>query len=175
MAALRLRLTGLMFVALLLAGGCGDDAGGDDTEGAADATPTITTSSLTKAEFLARGNAICADGRRQFLPRMSAYIERRYPDEEVTPEIFADAIHVVFLPMLETQIEEIRELGAPRGDEQTIETFLDTLQAKIDVIETWQRVPSRFPVDREFRPAGELAREYGLLTCGYGEGPTAGA
>jgi len=75
------------------------------------------------------------------------------------------------LPGIESQIKKIWALGAPRGDEEQVEKFLDTLQEKIDAVRKLPSIASRFPVDRTLKPAGDLARAYGLDYCGYGEGP----
>jgi hypothetical protein len=164
------RLLTLLVIALAISGaaiGCG---GGSDRSSSV--SSTITTSSLTKAEFIKKADAICAKGRQNTLPALAHYLQKHESSASSSideHERFAGAIKAVFLPEIENQIREISELGAPSGDEQRIETLLDTLQQKIDVIKGWRSIPSRFPVDREFRPAGELARDYDLVDCAYGE------
>lgn len=153
--------------AALVAAGCG--GGGDSSTDAS----TIAASTLSKAEFLKQANAICKRGRSENFKDFATYIQSHPAKTGESPgEQFAKGVQATLLPNIESQIAQIRELGAPAGDVDQVETFLDTLQEKVDVVKRLHNVASRFPIDRIFRPAGDLARAYGLDYCGYGEGPS---
>jgi hypothetical protein len=158
----RVSVAALLAVAIaVIAAGCGSS--GD--------AATTSTSSITKAAFLRRANGICAKARSGLLEKAEVYINHHVGKGKSESEVVADAYKAVLVPSIEEQIAEIRTIGFPSGDEQTIETFLNTLQEKDDEIKTLPSVVSRFPVDRILKPAGDLARAYGLDVCGYGEGP----
>ena len=107
----------------LLAAGCGSS----------DDSTTDSTTSLTKAEFLKQGNAICAAGNKEIEEAFEelSFDEKKGPSTAELEEITEDTL----APSVSKQIDELRELGAPSGDEETVNTILDNAEAAVEEIE----------------------------------------
>jgi hypothetical protein len=139
----------------MLAAGCG---------GSGSAT-TVTSSSLSHAEFAKKANAICVRERGDMLQRLESYVKQHASKEESNPELFADAARAVLLPTIETDLVKIRKLGAPAGDEARVEAILAAQQQAVDAASKRKSLSSRFPLEAYFKHAAGLARSYGLRSC----------
>jgi hypothetical protein len=142
--------------------GCG--GGGDSASGT-----TLTTSSHSKAEYVKLANAICKKGREATLGKIGAFMEARNGGKESKAQdgnLFAKALQTIFLPAIQTQVEEIRSLGAPEGDEQQVEALLTALQEASDA-HRQGTVKSQNVFEKDFKRSGELASKYGLDECSY--------
>lgn len=104
--------------------GCG--GGDDDGTAAAD---EVTTSSLSKAEFVKKANGICVKTNRDLLEEM-----RKFADEPAGASA-QDAIQQLWPPALREEADEIRSIGAPEGAETKVETYLASLEKVTDEIE----------------------------------------
>jgi hypothetical protein len=148
-----MRKTTLLLAALLatslIAAGCGDDE--DEGEDGGEA--------LTKEEFIAQADALCTredrevDQAAQRLGKNPSQAEQR---EFVTG---------TSLPNIQGQIDGIRELGAPEGEEQQVTEFLDTAQAALDEAEANPDVFLGEQGQDPFAETRQLARELGLKQC----------
>jgi hypothetical protein len=164
-------IRGLFFGVLAVAAagtlmGCG---GGSDNGGGGAKDTTVSTSSHSKAEFIKLANTICKKGKETTVGKLGPYLKSHGGETKVTPKserIFAEALQVVFLPAVQTQIEEIRALGAPAGDEQKIEAFLSALQEATDAHREGA-VRSQEVFTKDFKRSARLAQEYGLEYCAY--------
>lgn len=146
--ALLLSATGL---AALLAG-CG---GGEDR--------TVATTSLAKAEYVKRADAICARGRMRAL-RYQPSLGR----EGQTPAAAHTAIEVSVLPAIREVVDELYELGAPSGQKGQVEAFLAAFQEGVDEAEGLE-VPTFDRLQRVLGRPGELALKAELRNCVFGE------
>lgn len=137
-------------VASLFAGCSGDD------------DRTVSTTSLDKAEYVERADAICAEGRLRAL---------RYQPSAgggQTAAAAQKAIDESVLPAVQEVVDELYELGAPGGQEEQIDAFLAAFQQGVDDGEDLE-VPTFERFERVMAPAGKLARKAGLQDCIYGE------
>jgi hypothetical protein len=131
--------------------GCG--SGGSDS-----------TSSLTKAEFVKKADAICTKHHDAietgFLPYVNKHKGKGKEGEAAGVEA---AVHAVMLPELNAQADELGSLGAPSGDEDAISAMLGTFEKSIEEIEEHSsNLASALPAGEK---ANELAKEFGLNTC----------
>lgn len=140
---------------IAVAGGCGG-GGGDSTSGTTGTT--VTTSSRSRTEFVKLANGICKRARVHLIYELGEYL-KRHEGEGKKKLTVPDAFRVVAIPKFPGQIEEIRSLGAPKGDEQQVEAFLAAMQKTVDA-------PSKLTF-KELRREGQLARTYGLVDCAY--------
>jgi hypothetical protein len=140
---------------VLAASGCG---GGSADNTSTAAGTTVTTSSRSHAEFAKLANGICKRARVHLIFEMGEYL-KRHEGEGKKKLTVQDAFRVVAIPKFPRQIEEIRSLGAPKGDEQQIEAFLSAMQQTVDA-------PPNLTV-KELRREGRLARAFGLVDCAY--------
>jgi hypothetical protein len=158
------RLTGKIAVAAMLAVGLGATGcgGGGSKSTSASSSSSASTPALSKAEFLKRGNAICkrgndqinAEGKRMFKPRTRPTAAQRRQFGE-------SAIAVI-----QGEINGVRALPAPAGDQATIKKIADTAQKDLDKVKADPALLTRN--GDPFKDANKLANQYGLTACGSG-------
>jgi hypothetical protein len=153
--------------------GCGGDGegsadGSGGEEAAKGSSATGSQSAITKSQFLNEAETICSTEGSKVLKETSAYLEARGSDyNSAEGPVLADAIQEVVVPALRAQIEQLRSLQAPPGDEDRVSAFLDALQGSVE--EAAVRPPSS---TKEFqgvfaRPR-QLGQAYGFKACAYG-------
>lgn len=142
---------------LAIVAGCGGDDEGDST--------TVTTSSLSKAEFTAKAEDLCFQEQEQMASEIKAVEEQNGVTEPL--DLSPEAVTAAVLPRMETQIEELQALGAPKGDEDQIEAFLAAMSQALGEIEDRQ-LSSSAELSRAFGPVKQLGRKYGFEACAYG-------
>lgn len=119
-------------------------------------TPDATVDGvLTQQQFVEQGNAICAAG--------SAEIEDA--DRSLagsSTEFFLDTV----APNIRQQVEAMRALGFPAGDEETLEAIFDDTEQVLAEIESDPARVGRPP--NPFADLNERMADYGLTTCAEG-------
>ena len=140
----------LLFAIAALIAGCGDD---DDS---GDSGDSGRSGSLTKAEYLEQGNAICAQYNEQ--------LDQLFPQAPGAPgsDSFNTFSEEKIIPILETQISEAEALPAPEGDEEEVDAIFTAANEGLDNV---REDPSAIAGDA-FAEANELANAYGLTECG---------
>lgn len=153
--ALLAAVAALVALAALVAG-CG--GGGDTTD------ETVT---LTKAEFIKQGDAICKEGNEEIEEGFEEYAEENDlpKNKEPSTEDGIEVTETVILPNVQQQAEEIRELGAPEGDEDQVDELLTSLE---DAVAEGEDDPEAlFSGDTDpFADVNQLANDYGFKVCG---------
>ncbi|HXR30386.1 MAG TPA: hypothetical protein VN752_04545, partial [Solirubrobacterales bacterium] len=141
---------------VVLVAGCG---GGDDAEG------EVTTASISKAEFAKQADAVCKEGEKQVEKDFSVYLKEHEDITKPTEEDYAELVEVVLAPHVEEEIDGIRELGAPAGDEDQVE---ELLEAREESLEAAKEEPELVVTDstKVFGEWRKLAQTYGLEACG---------
>jgi hypothetical protein len=145
-----------MLLALTIVGGavsCGDDD--DAPENAA----TTTAQSITKQEFLTQANAICTAGSAEMQAALAAVTEATTEDE--LSAIITDQM----VGSIRGQLADMRALGYPDGDRETLEGIYTDTEAMLDQVEA---DPIGLVLNATTDPFAELnARlaEYGLTAC----------
>jgi hypothetical protein len=145
----------LVALAALVAG-CG---GGDDT--------TDETVTLTKTEFIKQGDAICKEGNKEIQEGFEEYAEENDlpQNKEPSTEQGIEITETVILPGVQQQAEEIRELGAPEGDEDQVDELLTSLEDAVAEGEEDPELLFKGETD-PFGEVNELAVDYGFKVCG---------
>lgn len=142
---------------VMLVAGCG---GGDDTT---DETSGETVT-LTKAEFIEQGDAICKKGNDQSEEEAEEFAEENdFTLEKASDEQLEEAVAEVLVPNLNQQAEEIDALGAPEGDEEQVEELVASLETAADEIGD---DPSLVFDGKVLEEPEELAQDYGFKVCG---------
>ena len=143
---MRRLVTALLAIALVV-GACGSDE----------------KSAPSKAEFLRKGNAICAAGNKEIDAAGNKMFkgQKGKPSEAQIKRFATEAA----LPSIERQVDQLRRLGAPKGDEAKVKAILDAAQQGI---EKTKQDPALLAQDKggPFERANSLARAYGLTVCG---------
>jgi hypothetical protein len=144
--------------------GSGKDAAGT---GESSAGETVQSGDLSKSEFVKQANAICEKGKKESLEKMGAYVKKHKGGSETANlELIGEAIQAVFIPQIQSQIDAVRALGAPAGDEEQVEGFLVALEE--DAATARESSGTSAVLAKSFKPSAELAHEYGLDGCSYG-------
>lgn len=110
----RVILGGIAACALIVLAGCG--GGGDST------TSSTTADSLTKAKFLAAGDAICADGQRRF-----ADARKNPPTTPASAAAFAQQL----ITITEDELGRLRDLSAPAAVQTNLDRYLKAVEQNI--------------------------------------------
>lgn len=146
-----------------LAAGCGED---EDSSASSGSEAGIATSSLSKDEFVKQANEICKSEREDLTTKITAYQEKNPPGEKSPNVAMAEGVQAVILPGLENEIAQIRELGAPEGDEDEVDEILVAQEDGIDKVAALKEIePVEDAWERHFDPANKLMVAYGLKDC----------
>lgn len=140
--------------------GCGSS--GDSTE-------TLTTSSLSKAQWIKRAGAICTEGSIPLLGELNAYEEKNaVKTQRGNEKVAGEAIKLVIPKAVRGEVAKIRALGAPEGDQEEIEAFLLAMEEDVKGIEDGPLLSGAGDLEPKFRHSGQLASAYGIEECAYG-------
>lgn len=138
----------------LIASGCGGGSDDSSSDGSG-------AKSLTKAEFLAKANAICDAGNAQLQVDFEA-LGTNKPTQTQLKQVVTDKL----VPSVEAQIDAIRALGAPAGDEDQVRAILDAADAGIAKVKADPALIASNSNQDPLKESNELANAYGLTSCG---------
>jgi hypothetical protein len=142
----RLAIAGSL-IAALGAAGCG----GSSTQ----STKTATVPAITKAQLVAKANAICTTGNGPILAAGAKLAAHPSPAQVVA------IVQTTYVPSIEAQIRAINALGVPPGEQAEITKMLDLAQADLDKL---KRNPALVGTD-VFGDFARVAHPYGLTAC----------
>lgn len=143
----------MVAVAVLIAG-CGDSTDNGETE------------SITKAEFLRQANAICTEHNEQIEEKVQAYAEEtgdmegKNPPRDQVEEFLVETID----PVLRSQLEELRALPVPAGEEDQVEVVLESQEEALEMVEDDPFVRGGDAYEELVKPIND----YGLTACTAG-------
>ncbi len=148
-------MSGLVVAIALVAGACGDDA-----------------EALTKEEYIEQANAICAASNAQ-AELIFEEVTADLPDEP-TPQQVAEAVVEIgtrSTPIIEAQLDDLRALRAPEGDEDTLAALFDDVEAaQEEFIQLAEDAAAgdqaAFREEDPFADVDQRAIQYGLTVCG---------
>jgi hypothetical protein len=143
----------------LIGAGCGSSS---NTES--------TATALTKAEFLKQGNAICANGNKEINEGFEAFFKKSNlkKNEQPSKAQKEEAAETILIPAITKDVESIRALGAPEGEEEQVEEILDAAEEAIEKLES-EPAAAIEESNQAFVKVNKLSREYGLTVCGEEE------
>lgn len=156
------RLTGCPVAAALVLGalcaaGCGSSSSGSTKSAAPQGA------AISKSVFLAKANAICVKGNA------ASKAARAKLGPSPSEEQIVSFVRGTEVPAVQTQIDEIRALGAPAGDQATIKKMLDLAQQAVGRVKV---VPTILTTGEDvFAPFAALAHPYGLTACSPNSAP----
>ena len=124
--------------------------------------------SPAKTKFVKSANAICEQGRKKLLVEVVTYVKQHGGDPSAAGgKVTTEALQAVFLPKVQAQVDQIRALDPPAGDEAQVEAILDAMQAGIDKSKEVPVAPTN-GFGPYFKRSAALAKDYGLESCAYG-------
>jgi hypothetical protein len=121
-----------------------------------------TTPALTKAQFIAQGNAICTEGNEKQKVAQTA-LEKLVGNHVPSQSQIAAYVNASFVPSIQSQIDRIKALGAPSGEQSTVTSMLALAQADLDKVKSDPKL-----LTAESHPFADFARTahaYGLTAC----------
>jgi hypothetical protein len=144
-------LAGVSAIAVLVTG-----CGGDDGE-----------ASISKAQFLAQGNAICKKGDQAYRDGLTRFLkENPEAAKRFTKAKEAEFSETILVPSLRTQAERLAELGEPKGSEAEAAALVEAFERAVEVGE---EDPARFIATNggdSWKEVGKRAQDVGLVACG---------
>jgi hypothetical protein len=153
----------LVFVAILIVGlvpaGCGSS-----NNSSSNSSSTASTAALTKAEFLKKGNAICRKGNQQINKAARKLFPKNAKPSQAQLNKFATD---TLIPSVQSQIDGVKALGAPAGDEAKVNAMVSTAQSALD---KGKKNPALLTTNGPgpFKKSNQLTNAYGLTACGGG-------
>lgn len=150
------RASTVAVAAALLALGAAGCGGGDETS-----TDTTQGTPLSKADFIAQADEICAAGSRD----LEQAQQERFGDTAPSDAEGVAFVEEDLIPTLEQEANSIDELGPPDEDIDQVNAIVDALRSGIEELES----DPQALIDGDttaFEEANELANEYGLEVCG---------
>ncbi len=144
----------LALVVGLCVSGCGSSS-----------TTTETTTSITKAEFVAMGNAVCAKGEKEQEVETNAYFKAHgvKKNQKPTKTQLTEVSETIFVPNIQSQIDGVKALGAPSGEETRVSAALETAQRTLDKVKANPTLP--FEDENLFSATGAQLHALGLKKC----------
>jgi len=141
----RIALAGMLVAGVAAAAGCGSSS----------KTASTTTAAITKAEFVAKANAICGKAD-PVLSAAGSKLEAKPPKAEIEA-----LVKGTYLPSIEAQITGIKALGVPAGEESTVTNMLTLAQGDVEKVKA---DPALIATD-VFADFAKVAHPYGLTAC----------
>jgi hypothetical protein len=146
---------GVLALGLLVAG-CGSS--GDSTD---------STASITKAELISKGDAICEAGNEAIEEEGEEFAEENGIDtEKATTAQQEEVVSEVVAPGISEQAEELGALGAPSGEEEEVEAIVSAVETAAGEAEEEPSLLVEGEGAGPFAEANELATNYGFKVCG---------
>ena len=150
----------------LIAAGCGGDDNGDDGgnggNGGSAANGEEAAAAPSKQEYIAEGDRICAEGTA----RIAREALDRYGDAQPSLEQVDEFSGDVVAPVLQEQVDQLRALPPPKGDDETVAAIWDAVQDGIDALREDPSLLAEPATGGAFDEANGLAQEYGFRQCG---------
>jgi hypothetical protein len=154
----RRTICGLALIAAFVVGACVAGCGSSGS------STTETTAAITKAEFVSKGNAVCVKGEKAQEAEINAYVkmhglEKKKPTKAQNVEL----VETVLAPNIQAQIDGVKALGAPSGEEQQVTSALKLSQQTLEEIEANPALA--FGNESAFAAAGKRLHALGLEKC----------
>lgn len=152
-------ICGLVLMATLVVGVCAAGCGSSSNS-----TSTETTAAISKAEFVAKGNAVCVKGEKAQEAEINAYFkEHGLKNKKPSKAQEAELVETVLVPNIQSQINGVKALGAPSGEEQQVSSALELSQQTLEKIEANPELA--FGKKDTFAAAGKQLHALGLKEC----------
>ena len=136
-------------------------AAGNTTGGGPEAGDASSGGAPSKSEYIAQADEICRKAEDAFTQEIDDSFEGQSPSEDE----FAAALRTGAVENLEGQLNDLRALTPPAGDEDTLAAIYDTLEVAVDgFVEDPSSLMGR--PSRAMKDASRRAAQYGLTVCG---------
>jgi hypothetical protein len=123
---------------------------------------------LSKAEYIKQADLVCGRIQRQIETEFGDFIAdlgNKEPASQQASEAAQSIVaNEIYIPRKEQELEGLKELRAPRGDEARVEKIIGALE---DGIEATEKDPGHAVTNsaKAFSKEQVLATKYGLTNC----------
>jgi hypothetical protein len=138
----------------LIGAGCGGSSSSSST----------STTALTKSEFLAQGNKICAEGSKTINEAAKKEFGKGKPSASQVNQFATQTL----IPNIQAQINGVKGLAAPSGDEAQVTAIVTAAQSALDKAKANPKLLTQNGGQDPFAASNKLANAYGLTKCGSG-------
>jgi hypothetical protein len=146
-------IAGLVLVSLI-GTGCGGSSSSSSSKNN-NLTSTVA-GPVTKAEFVAKANAICVKGTVR-TEKAGSSLGNNPTEAEA-----AVAVPAKFVPAVQAQIDELEALSVPPGEAAAVTRMLDLAQGDLNKVKSNPRLAFE---TKTFADFGTVAHAYGLKSC----------
>jgi ABC-type lipoprotein release transport system permease subunit len=122
---------------------------------------TTSTAALSKSAYLTKANAICKAGNEKQQADQKA-LGKNPSQAQITAYVTGTQV-----PDIQSQIDQVKALGAPSGDEAVVNKYLATAQADLNKIKSDPSLAYSAKSD-PFADFAAIAHPYGLTACAAG-------
>jgi hypothetical protein len=151
-------ICGLILFAALIVGACVAGCGSSSS------TTTETAAAITKAEFVSKGNAVCVKGEKAQEAEINAYVKKHgLEKKKPTKAQNVELVETILAPNIQSQIDGVKALGAPNGEEQQVSSALELSQQTLEKVEANPELA--FGKESAFAAAGKQLHALGLKQC----------
>jgi hypothetical protein len=146
----------VLFLVSLFVAGCGSSGSSTSTE---------ATATITKAQFVAKGNAVCVAGDKAQEAKIVALFKAHglQENEEPTKAQLVEATEAVYVPSVQGQIDGLTALGAPSGEEQAVSSALKGAQEAVNAVKANPELA--FAKESPFHSVAQELHALGLTHC----------
>ena len=142
---------GCAITVAVLAAVAGAGCGGDDEK------------PLSKAEYVKQGDAICKKAQASGEKKVEEMFGDLGPNEKPSDEQLTTLVEDVIKPNTQGQLNDLRDLTPPEGDEDTVNGIYDGVEEGLAKVEDDPKI--LLSKDDPFAPATKKAEEYGFKEC----------
>jgi len=147
-----------MLVAAAFVAGCGSDSssGASATDEAA--------APLSKAQFVKQADEICKEGLKKKDEAVSVALKEQAEQSQSAPtaQETGKLIEETVLPAYSQTVDQLSQLGAPKGDEAKVKKMMGEFEAALRTLEA---DPVKANKSNPFAPADKAAEAYGIEEC----------
>ncbi len=151
-----MKLYASVFLAVLALAGVAAGRGSSSSDNS-----TTTTAAILKAEFVTKGNQICKQGN-DAINQAGKQLGNSVNEQQL--EAFATN---TIIPNIQKQIDGVKALGAPAGEEAQVNAVITSAQADLDKLKA---DPTKIKDNSLFNDANQKAKAVGLTECAGGNG-----
>ena len=124
--------------------------------GSSNSTTTATT--LSKSAYLAKANAICKAGSDKQKAGLKT-LGKNPSKAQLTAYVTGTQV-----PNIQSQIDQVKALGAPSGDQATVNKYISLAQADLNKVKSDPSLAYNGKSD-PFADFAAVAHPYGLTAC----------
>ena len=126
-------------------------------------TTSTKDSRNPNTEFVAKGNASCVAGEKKQNVEFMAFAKKHGIRKGRTDQAQRQLVDAVFVPNIQSQIDSVKALGAPSGQEQKVASALEAAQEALNKVKAKPDIA--FSKPSPFKAAGEQLHALGLTEC----------